>query len=322
MSGSREPDSARPEAELPPEVVREIRGLKAVNKILVEKVIELEDVVAKLKRGEREELQNVREESASRLHRREADRFRQEEVVIDEPEEDIPIMPEEVGQRLQPRRSLIVDVEPARPESANEPLFLESTVPKATTSSGPAPEITTTPLPEYSPLLPPIDRTKAGEEFYADLQDKRIIPGYDEDRFSCWCHVAKEQSGKVAPSENLSNAHSDVASVQGASVKRYKTFRWFAHAKRCAFYSVSLPLRCVAVADAITGSLGDNRTQRNGRATIPAVSVAETFGHMQRICGFTLARRCPIFRIFRTAATKQEENLSDCRACSRLGRRK
>jgi hypothetical protein len=225
----------------------------------VEKVIELEDVVAKLKRGEREESQNVREGSASRLCRREADRFRQEEVVIDEPEEAMS-MPRGGDHRLRPGRSLIVDVEPARPESANAPLFLDSTLPKTTTSSGPAPEITTTPLPKYSPLLPPIDRTKAGEDFYADLQDKRIIPGYDEDRFSCWCHVAKEQSGKVAPSENLSNAHSDVTSVQGASVKRYKTFRWFAHAKRCAFYSVSLPLRCVAVADLVTGSLGDDRT--------------------------------------------------------------
>jgi hypothetical protein len=283
MSGSREPDSARPEAELPPEVVREIRGLKAVNKILVEKVIELEDVVEKLKRGEREESQNVREESASCRCRREADRFRQEEAVIDEPEEAIPIMPEEVDHHLRPGRSLIVEVEPARPGSANAPLFLESTVPKTGSSSAPAPEITTTPLPKYSPFLPPIDRTKAGEDFYADLQDKRIIPGYDEDRFSCWCHVAKEQSGKVAPSENLSNAHSDVASVQGASVKRYKTFRWFAHAKRCAFYSVSLLLRCVAVADVITGSLGDNRTQRNGRTTIPAVSVAETSPPTQSI---------------------------------------
>lgn len=265
MSGSREPDSARPEAELPLEIVREIRGLKAVNKILVEKVIELEDVVVKLKRGEREESQNVRQDSPSCSYRRKADRLRQEEVAVDKhkPEEDMS-MPRGGDHRLRPGRSLIVDVEPARPGSANEPLFLESTAPKTTTSSEPAPEIQTTPLPKYSPFLPPIDRTKAGEEFYADLQDKRIIPGYDEDRFSCWCHVAKEQSGKVAPSETLSNTHCEVRSTPGSKIRRYRAHRWFAHAKNCAFYVVSL-LGCRrAVADSVAGSLGDNRTRRNG----------------------------------------------------------
>ncbi|GHJ85889.1 hypothetical protein NliqN6_2291 [Naganishia liquefaciens] len=54
-------------------------------------------------------------------------------------------------------------------------------------------------LPLYSPFLPPIDRTLRGQDFFEDLRAKRIIPGYDETRFLCWCKVAKSNGSQEDP---------------------------------------------------------------------------------------------------------------------------
>jgi hypothetical protein len=157
-------------------------------------------------------------------------------------------MPEGVDQRLRPGSSLIVNVEPAGDVSANEPLFLESAEPMANVSPAPTPEVITTPFPAYSSLLPPIDRTKSGEEFYADLQAKRIIPGYDQDRFSCWCHVAKSEEDPEA--EGLSVSHCDATRKSTAGkVPRYLPSRWFSHASKCPFYKVSFWVGATSAAE-------------------------------------------------------------------------
>jgi hypothetical protein len=65
MSVSRQLDSSRLEENaLPPEVVLEIRGLKAVHKILVKKVMQLEDLIAELRKARSEVVQNVRVSSS------------------------------------------------------------------------------------------------------------------------------------------------------------------------------------------------------------------------------------------------------------------
>lgn len=112
-----------------------------------------------------------------------------------------------------------------------------SIVPETVASPEPAPIVQMTPLPDYSPHLPQIDRTKQGEDFFADLQNKRIIPGYDDERFSCWCHVAK--SAEDPQADVLSNTHTDLA-AKDTRGRRYETYRWFGHVSRCKFYKVSV----------------------------------------------------------------------------------
>jgi hypothetical protein len=73
---------------------------------------------------------------------------------------------------------------------------------------------------------------KRSKAFYTDLQDKYIIAGFDEDRFSCWCHVEKEKKGAEVP---LSVTHT---AVQCEKVQRYRAWTWFMHARNCKFYRV------------------------------------------------------------------------------------
>jgi hypothetical protein len=91
------------------------------------------------------------------------------------------------------------------------------------------------PLPHYSIHLPSIDRTKSTKDFYEDLQEKFIIAGCDEERFSCWCHVEKEKMGASAP---LSLKHVAYPTKARSRVQRYKTYAFFAHAQHCAFFKV------------------------------------------------------------------------------------
>jgi hypothetical protein len=95
-------------------------------------------------------------------------------------------------------------------------------------------------LPNYSPHLPPLDFRKSGKAFYSDLRDKRIIPDYDEDRFLCWCHVAKRAMGRrlgVIALHGLS--HCATTEDEGSDVGRYLPSKWISHAAKCGFYKAS-----------------------------------------------------------------------------------
>jgi hypothetical protein len=114
----------------------------------------------------------------------------------------------------------------------------ETSAPGPIQSKKPARQVRLTSLPDYSLYLPSIDRTKAGEEFFADLRDKQIIPEYDQDRFVCWCHVAK-RAQNANGNAVLSRSHC-YAAKKGGGMYRFQTSKWFEHAARCAFYKVSL----------------------------------------------------------------------------------
>jgi hypothetical protein len=94
-------------------------------------------------------------------------------------------------------------------------------------------QLQTLPLPQYHPDLPPIDRMKGGKAFYTDLQDKFIIAGFDEKRFSCWCHVENWKQGMTSP---LSINHTRMAN---GKTSRHRSSYWFSHAQSCKFYKVS-----------------------------------------------------------------------------------
>jgi hypothetical protein len=132
-----------------------------------------------------------------------------------------------------------------------------------TFSTEPARNVRILTLPDYSPHLPQFDRTKTGEAFFADLYDKRLIPGYDQDRFSCWCHVAKraENPDKDAI---LSKLHSG-APRTGGNILKFRAATWLAHAAKCAFYKVSLLARSFTVAESTEGSLGDDENGKGRR---------------------------------------------------------
>jgi hypothetical protein len=93
----------------------------------------------------------------------------------------------------------------------------------------------TTPLPDYSPHLPPVDRTKWGRSFFEDLRAKRLIEDYDDKRWTCWCHAAKKNQRRVPRTLSLSHQKSEVQE----SSRRYVSRSWFLHAARCHFYRVS-----------------------------------------------------------------------------------
>jgi hypothetical protein len=95
------------------------------------------------------------------------------------------------------------------------------------------------PLPHYHSDLPQIDRMQASKAFYMDLQDKFIIAGFDEERFSCWCHVEKEKRGEA---KHLSLKHTHKIQIQGRNktrLQRYSSNAFFAHALSCRFFRVS-----------------------------------------------------------------------------------
>jgi hypothetical protein len=89
------------------------------------------------------------------------------------------------------------------------------------------------PLPQYHPDLPPINRMKRSKAFYDDLQDRFIIAGFDEERFSCWCHVEKEKRNSSQP---LSVKHVYPRGTGG--VQPYTSAAFFIHADKCKFYKV------------------------------------------------------------------------------------
>jgi hypothetical protein len=191
MTSGREQESILPEiATLELAHAREIRELRAMNDILVRKVMELEDLVDGLRKTGKKDLENDQVSSApsewsqAKQHQQNGHDTMERETTSLAESDDAEVLP-------QDENAIVVDLEPARHVSSlpisNHASALPATVGNAT-------RFPTTPLPNYSLHLPPIDRTKKGEDFYADLQAKRIIPGYDEDRFSCWCHVCYDSS--------------------------------------------------------------------------------------------------------------------------------
>ncbi|KAI5452133.1 hypothetical protein NCC49_001071 [Naganishia albida] len=181
---------------LPPELIAqasqitscEVEQLKMMNRVLVEKLMQVEGELKRLKEN------GIGEERV--MEQRSSTTFSQD---------------------FEPRL-------PSTSSSKQRRSELRPTQPQPSTT---LPILTTTPLPDYHPSLPPIDRTILHEEFYADLQDKRIIPGYDEERYSCWCHVSKSAKGSTAP---LSIQH------LGGTNKPFRVSRWFQHAAKCAFF--------------------------------------------------------------------------------------
>lgn len=162
-------------------------------------------------------------------------------------------------------------------------------------STKPARQVRLTSLPDYSPYLPSIDRTKAGEDFFADLYDKKLISGYDQDRFTCWCHVAK-RAQNANGNAVLSRSHC-YAAKKGGSMYRFQTSKWFEHAARCAFYKVSLFARLIPVTDPSTESLGHDGNGWNGLKAVPAIPFARTQSSTKSagtrqgsgVCGFWIA---------------------------------
>lgn len=121
----------------------------------------------------------------------------------------------------------------------HDPMELETNHASRISSSRQQPQRKTTrdqlqnfPLPQYHPDLPHCDRMKCGKAFYTDLQDKFIIAGFDDERFSCWCHVEKEKEGQAGP---LSLNHTR---IKKAKTHRYHSSFWFTHAQYCKFYRV------------------------------------------------------------------------------------
>lgn len=78
---------------------------------------------------------------------------------------------------VQPCEQEVDDVQAV----SNQPLPVtmrstQPSIPDVATSSGQANRSYIS-LPRYSPYLPPIDRTRTGQEFFAHLKDERIIAG-------------------------------------------------------------------------------------------------------------------------------------------------
>jgi hypothetical protein len=121
----------------------------------------------------------------------------------------------------------------------HEPMELETNHASRISSSRQQPRGQTTrdqlqnlPLPQYHPDLPHIDRMKRSKAFYTDLQDKFIIAGFDDERFSCWCHVEKGKKGQAEP-QSLNHTR-----IKKGKTQRYYSSYWFTHAQHCKFYKV------------------------------------------------------------------------------------
>jgi hypothetical protein len=115
----------------------------------------------------------------------------------------------------------------------------------------------TTPLPGYSPHLPPIDRTKRGQSFYEDLLAKQVIQDLDDERWTCWCHVAKRDQIPAPPVLGLSHQRKSASRVQ-----RYISICWFNHAAKCDFYKVGLS--CIVLLISLILPQNPWATNRNG----------------------------------------------------------
>jgi hypothetical protein len=166
--------------------------------------------------------------------------------------------------------SLSSDVLALASVSSSSPPSVPPTTSSTTTRQFSKQFVQKTPLPDYSPHLPPIDRAKRGQAFYEDLLAKQLIPGFDDKSWKCWCHAAKRD--QVPAARNLSLSHLKVSTSRG--VQQYISFSWFAHAAKCAFYKVSPSLhRFTTVIDPLIESLGHETRRRNGHAPISTVPV-------------------------------------------------
>lgn len=202
---------------LPPELIaqasqitsREVEQLKMMNRVLVEKLMQVEGELKRLKENGIDKERVMVSLRGAECREIDSNELRQEQRSSTTYSQDFEPRLPSTGSSKQQRSEL----RPTQPQPSTTPLIL-----------------TTTPLPDYHPSLPPIDRTILHEEFYADLQDKRIIPGYDQERYSCWCHVSKSAKGSTAP---LSIQH------LGGTNKPFRVSRWFQHAAKCAFFKVS-----------------------------------------------------------------------------------
>jgi hypothetical protein len=146
--------------------------------------------------------------------------------------------------------SLSSDVLALASVSSSSPPSVPPTTSSTTTRQFSKQFVQKTPLPDYSPHLPPIDRAKRGQAFYEDLLAKQLIPA----------------------ARNLSLSHLKVSTSRG--VQQYISFSWFAHAAKCAFYKVSPSLhRFTTVIDPLIESLGHETRRRNGHAPISTVPV-------------------------------------------------
>ncbi|GHJ85907.1 hypothetical protein NliqN6_2309 [Naganishia liquefaciens] len=202
-----------------PEVQREIKGLQTANRILAERVVELEELVDQLRHGLEE--QGSEDEAEFEA---EDDRGGFEVVIPSTSGDDHRTRRQESLQRS--------DNDSARGASSTP--FASPKPDAVNTNESPktAFKSHSSALENYSRHLPAIDLTKTGEEFFADLLEKRIIAGYDQERYSCWCHVAK--AAKNPNTCLLSIAHGNVRGT--SKFKQYRTFRWYQHAAKCAFY--------------------------------------------------------------------------------------
>jgi hypothetical protein len=140
------------------------------------------------------------------------------------------IGPDGMGQRKFPQFPLPEPIRSILSNPSPSPVRSPAADSRSQSKKG-TPHGQTMPLPDYSPHLPPIDRTKWGQAFYEDLRAKRIIEDFDDKRWTCWCHAVKRD--KIPTPRNLSISHH-------SSSQCYMSASWFTHATSCHFYRVSL----------------------------------------------------------------------------------
>jgi hypothetical protein len=133
--------------------------------------------------------------------------------------------------------SIVAEPEAAIQPPSPSPSLFTTTVQPTITEAADCARQPETRLPDYSPHLPPLDFTKTGKSFFADLRNKRIISEYDQDRFFCWCHVANR--GRQSTTGMPGNSHRATMNDQVNDSRRYQRTRWLAHASKCPFYKVS-----------------------------------------------------------------------------------
>jgi hypothetical protein len=148
-----------------------------------------------------------------------------QQVQVTEEESDQESTSSESSRHGRRKMEPILELVPSPDDNSDSDHESENSAPDLTPSAKPARKVRLTSLFDYSPHLPPIDRSKAGEDFFADLRDKQIIPEYDQDRFTCWCHVAKRAQN---PNGNavLSRSHC-YAAKKGGGMYRFQTSKWF-----------------------------------------------------------------------------------------------
>jgi hypothetical protein len=221
---------------------RENRELRAVNDILLEKVMELEDLVEELREAGKGYLETSQVSSigSGRVPAKQRTQEENGDFELD----SASLSGSHPEDRGQDERTLSVEpqvsTQPSSPWTSALPPTEPRTVPRETKLV----RRLESRVPDYSPHLPPLDFTKRGKDFYEDLLDKRIIPEYDQDRFLCWCHLAKRAMRRRTGVLSLhGNSHCTTTEDEGSDVGRYVMSRWITHASQCAFYKVSFLYR-------------------------------------------------------------------------------